>query len=443
MARRNRSACSNWCSAALPMAGLADSLRLTWRSRRRVGQRGVQAGVHERPGPHVLGLLLQPDHLFGLCVAVEHGRQLRRSATGRAARPGRWPPRPPPRHRRPPARWRRCSASWAIFPLHRTMRRTVAGSATSGSSSTWANDPASSSSIGEREAVGPQHRLGRHHDQGALRACSRACERSRWKYWADVEGMATRMLPAGAEREEPLEAGGRVLGPLPLVAVREQHDQPGVLAPLDFGRGQEVVDDDLRPVGEVAELGLPGHQGLGRLDRVAVLEPDGGVLREERVAHGEDARAALASGPAPPCRPGPCPSPRWASGMNSSAVGVVHQHGVALAEGAAAGVLPGQADVDALVEQRSDGQRLGQGPVDLALGHHLVALGELALELGVDGEPVGHGAHQGGQRAQHVAGDAGLLGRDVGVSRGRARGGASAPARARPAPRRARTAAGC
>ena len=29
MARRNRSACSNWCRAALPMAGLADSVRLT------------------------------------------------------------------------------------------------------------------------------------------------------------------------------------------------------------------------------------------------------------------------------------------------------------------------------------------------------------------------------------------------------------------------------
>ncbi len=134
---------------------------------------------------------------------------------------------------------------------------------------------------------------------------SRAWERSRWKYWADVEGMATRMLPAGAERQEPLEAGRGVLGPLPLVAVREQHHQPGVLAPLDFGRGQEVVDDDLGAVGEVAELRLPGHQGLGRLDRVAVLEADGGVLREERVADGEDAELALRSAPAPPCRPGP------------------------------------------------------------------------------------------------------------------------------------------
>ena len=63
MARRNRSACSNWCSAALPMAGLADSPRLTWRSRTCVGQGGVQAGMDEGPGAHVLRLFLQPHHL--------------------------------------------------------------------------------------------------------------------------------------------------------------------------------------------------------------------------------------------------------------------------------------------------------------------------------------------------------------------------------------------
>ena len=45
---------------------------------------------------------------------------------------------------------------------------------------------------------------------------------------------------------------------------------------------------------------------------------------------------------------------------------VVDQHRVALAEGAPPGVLAGQADVDALEQQRAEGQRLGQRPVDLA-----------------------------------------------------------------------------
>ena len=58
-----RSACSSWWRAALPVAGLADSARLTWRSVVAVTQQPVQAGVHERPGAHVLGLLLEPDDL--------------------------------------------------------------------------------------------------------------------------------------------------------------------------------------------------------------------------------------------------------------------------------------------------------------------------------------------------------------------------------------------
>ena len=90
------------------------------------------------------------------------------------------------------------------------------------------------------------------------------------------------------------------------------------------------------------------------------------------------------------------------------AVGVVDQDGVAVAEGAAPGVLAGQAHVDALVHERADGQRLGQRPVDLAAGHELVALDELAFELRVDHEAVGHRAHDGGQGPQHVRRHAGL-----------------------------------
>ena len=107
-----------------------------------------------------------------------------------------------------------------------------------------------------------------------------------------------------------------MLGPLSLVAVGKQHDESGVLTPFDLRRGQEVVDDDLRPVGEVAELRFPCHQGLGCLDGVAVLEPHRGILREQRVADGEQAQASLPGRcvPAQQCRP------TWANGMYSSAV---------------------------------------------------------------------------------------------------------------------------
>ena len=63
---------------------------------------------------------------------------------------------------------------------------------------------------------------------------------------------------------------------------------------------------------------------------------------------------------------------------------VVDQHGVALAEGAPPGVLAGQAHVGALQQQRAEGQRLAQGPVDLARRPPSCPLLELAGQLGVD-----------------------------------------------------------
>ena len=153
-------------------------------------------------------------------------------------------------------------------------------------------------------------------------------------------------VAARAQREEPLDAGRGVLGPLALVAVGQEQDESGVLAPLVLGGHQEVVDDDLRTVDEVAELGLPGHQGPGGLDRVAVLEAHRRVLRQERVADREaPGRARLAAH-------GLHVLPQVGEGHALVAGGVVDEHGVALAERAPAGVLAGQAHVDPREEQR-------------------------------------------------------------------------------------------
>ena len=212
--------------------------------------------------------------------------------------------------------------------------------------------------------MGPQHRLGGDHDERPLRARPAPGSAAGGSTAPTWTGSVTRRLPRARQRQEPLEARRGVLGALALVAVRQQQDQAGELAPLVLGRHQEVVDDDLGAVGEVAELGLPGHQGLGRLDRVAVLEADGGVLGEQGVADGE-----VAHRPRRLQRVGADAVQAVADvGQRDVllAVGVVDQDGVAVAEGAAAGVLAGQAHVDALVHERADGQRLGQGPVDLA-----------------------------------------------------------------------------
>ncbi len=51
-----------------------------------------------------------------------------------------------------------------------------------------------------------------------------------------------------------------MLRPLSLEAVRQEHDQARHAQPLGFARNEELVDDDLGAVGEVAELRLPEHQ---------------------------------------------------------------------------------------------------------------------------------------------------------------------------------------
>src|SRR5579863_655542 len=65
----------------------------------------------------------------------------------------------------------------------------------------------------------------------------------------------------GAQNEETLDARTRMFGPLALVAMRQQQHQSAGLAPLRFGAGDELVNQDLRAVDKIAELRLPQHQG--------------------------------------------------------------------------------------------------------------------------------------------------------------------------------------
>ena len=82
----------------------------------------------------------------------------------------------------------------------------------------------------------------------------------------------------GGELQEALQARAGVLGARALVAVRQQQRQARGLAPLGQAGDDELVDDDLGAVDEVAELRLPEHERLGRLRRVAVLEARGSAI---------------------------------------------------------------------------------------------------------------------------------------------------------------------
>ena len=73
--------------------------------------------------------------------------------------------------------------------------------------------------------------------------------------------------------------------------MRQKKDDRGALTPFLLRAADELVDDGLGTIEEVAELGLPEHQCVRSLDRIAVLEAHRGILREQRVV---DPEAGLA-----------------------------------------------------------------------------------------------------------------------------------------------------
>ena len=87
------------------------------------------------------------------------------------------------------------------------------------------------------------------------------------------------------ELQIALDAGARMLRALAFIAMRQQHDHAGQQSPLVFAGRDELVDDNLRAVGKVAELRLPQHQRLGIVAAVAVLEAKHAGFRKHRVVN--------------------------------------------------------------------------------------------------------------------------------------------------------------
>src|SRR5207249_4477590 len=100
----------------------------------------------------------------------------------------------------------------------------------------------------------------------------------------------------GAELEEALETRARVLGALALVAVREEQHEAAHALPLRLRAGEELVDDHLRAVDEVAELRLPDDQPARVGEAHAELEAEDGVLGQHAV---DDAERHLVAPGAP------------------------------------------------------------------------------------------------------------------------------------------------
>ena len=101
-----------------------------------------------------------------------------------------------------------------------------------------------------------QHALGREDDE-RLAPFAQGLAAEQVEVLRGGGGLADLHVVAGGEVQVALDARAGVLGSLAFVAVRQQQDEAGEQAPLGFAGGDELVDDDLRAVGEVAELGLP------------------------------------------------------------------------------------------------------------------------------------------------------------------------------------------
>ena len=220
----------------------------------------------------------------------------------------------------------------------------------SGSASTGWKRPSVSSAEPARRLGQAQQALRGHDHQRALLGDPRLAAEQ-----VEVLGRRRRVGDAdvalGGELQEALEPRRGVLGARALVAVRQQQRQPRGLAPLGQARDDELVDDHLGAVDEVAELRLPQHERLGRLLRVAVLEADAAP----------SPTAGCCAAPSARARPGRC----WIGAVLLAGLGVV-QDEVALAEGAALGVLAGEPDRDSLGQQRGERERLGVRPLDPA-----------------------------------------------------------------------------
>src|SRR5688572_9757661 len=76
------------------------------------------------------------------------------------------------------------------------------------------------------------------------------------------------------ELQEPLQPRARMFGAASLEAMRQEQHNSAQPAPLVFSACQELVDDHLGAIAEVAILGFPGNKALRTIQAVAILKPE-------------------------------------------------------------------------------------------------------------------------------------------------------------------------
>ena len=179
-----------------------------------------------------------------------------------------------------------------------------------------------------------------------------AWPRSRWKYCAGVRDVRDAHVVVGRELQEALEArraSARARCPRSRAAGTASAARSG-----PTWRGPAAMNWSMitwAPFAKSPNCASQMLEHVRRGDRVAVLEAEAGVLGERRVV---DLERGLGSGSV------------LHRAVRLAGAHVV-QHDVAVGERAALGVLAGQPDRHAVLQQRAEGERLGVAPVDAAL----------------------------------------------------------------------------
>lgn len=140
-----------------------------------------------------------------------------------------------------------------------------------------------------------------------------------------------------------------------LETMRLQHNKARLSHPFGLAAADELIDDALSGIVEVAELRLPNDQSIGIRHRVSQFESKHAVLRQGTVANrvGSLIRVKVAERP-----------------VRRFVDSLMVQDMMPVGECTSLDVLTGQPHVYAFLEQRAESHGLAERPVDLPRLHH-------------------------------------------------------------------------
>ena len=197
-----------------------------------------------------------------------------------------------------------------------------------------------------------KHRLRGEDDQRALEV-AKSVATQQVEVVCRGRRLGNRHGALSAQLQVTLDACRGVVRAHALVAVRQQQDDTGGLAPLGFTGADVLVNDGLRAISEVTELCFPGDHGVGVTNGVAVFEAHACVFGQRRVV---DQELAFALG-----------TSKFVDRVEFCSGVRVDHHCVTLGECTATGILTCETNELAGSSQGTEGQKLAPTPVDAAL----------------------------------------------------------------------------